>query len=76
MPCQAKANGLELDHVQAELNDLTALERQLLAPRIPFMKLVNLPRGKQRSLHGLLSTLQLNLTKYAICYLVFQKQHV
>jgi len=52
MPCQSKANGLDLDNIPTELQGLTSLERQLLAPRIPFMKQVNLPRGKQRSLHG------------------------
>jgi len=52
MPCQAVANGLPLDGIPGKLNQLTALERQLLATRIPFMKLINLPRGRQRSLHG------------------------
>ena len=52
MPCQSKANGLNLDNIPTQLQGLTSLERQLLAPHIPFMKLVNLPRGKQRSLHG------------------------
>jgi len=52
MPCQAVANGLQLDDIPEPLQHLTSLERQLLATRIPFMKLVNLPRGRQRSLHG------------------------
>ena len=51
MPCQSNANGLDLDNVPTELQGLTSLERQLLAPHIPFMKLVNLPRGKESSLH-------------------------
>ena len=52
MPCQAVANGLQLDDIPEPLQQLTSLERQLLATRIPFMKLVNLIRGRQRSLHG------------------------
>ena len=43
MPLQAKANGLQL------LSSLNALE---LCLRVPFMKMVALPTGKQRSIHG------------------------
>jgi len=52
IPAQAKINGLKLDDVPPELQDITPLERQLISTRIPFMKIVNLPRGQQRALHG------------------------
>ena len=51
MPLQAKANGLKLCKVPPELSDLNALKR-LICRRVPFMKMVALPSGKQRSIHG------------------------
>ena len=52
MPVQAKANGLQLSQVPNELSDLNALEMRLICLQVPFMKLVALPAGKQRSIHG------------------------
>ena len=52
MPLQAKANGLKLCKVPPELSDLNALELRLICRRVPFMKMVVLPSGKQRSIHG------------------------
>ena len=52
MPLQAKANGLQLSDVPPELADLNALELRLSSLRVPFMKIVALPSGKQRSIHG------------------------
>ena len=49
MPLQAKANGLQLCEI---LPDLNALELRLICLRLPFMKMVALPSGKQRSIHG------------------------
>ena len=49
MPLQAKANGLQLCPV---LSGLNALELRLICLRVPFMKMVALPTGKQRSIHG------------------------
>ena len=49
MPLQAKANGLQLCQVLSSLN---ALELRLICLRVPFMKVVALPTGKQRSIHG------------------------
>ena len=50
MPIQAKANGLTLDEVPQELSDLNSLELRLISMRIPFMKMIALPRGQQRSI--------------------------
>ena len=52
MPLQAKANGLQLPEIPPELSDLNALELRLISLRVPFMKMVALPSGKQRSIHG------------------------
>ena len=52
MPLQAKANGLQLSDIPPELADLNALEQRLICLRLPFMKMVALPSGKQRSIHG------------------------
>ena len=45
MTVQAKANGLEL-------SCLKPLEVRLISLRVPFMKMVALPSGKQRCIHG------------------------
>ena len=52
MPLQAKANGLQLCPMPPELSSLNALELRLICLRVPFMKMVALPTGKQRSIHG------------------------
>ena len=52
LPLQAKANGLQLNEVPPELCGLNALELRLISLRVPFMKMVALPSGKQRSIHG------------------------
>ena len=49
---QAKANGIQLCKVPPELSDLNALKLRLIGRRVPFMKMVALPSGKQRSIHG------------------------
>ena len=52
MPAQAKANNLLLDDIPPELSDLNTMEVRLISLRIPFMKMVALPCGKQRAIHG------------------------
>lgn len=52
MPLQAKANGLQLNAIPPELNSLNLLELRLISLRVPFMKMVALPSGKQRCIHG------------------------
>ena len=52
MPLQAKANGLQLPNIPPELSDLNTLELRLICLRLPSMKMVALPSGKQRSIHG------------------------
>ena len=47
MPLQAKANGLQLCSVPDELSCLNPLELRFVSLRVPFMKMVALPTGKQ-----------------------------
>ena len=49
---QAKANHLQLDPIPEELSNLNALELRLISLRVPFLKMVALPAGKQRSIQG------------------------
>ena len=49
MPLQAKANGLRLCDIPPEL---AGLKLRLISLRVAFMKMVALPSGKQRSIHG------------------------
>ena len=52
LPVQAKANGFQLDLIPPELDGLNELEIRLISLRIPFMKMVALPSGRQQSIHG------------------------
>ena len=49
---QSKANGMELDNQPPELSCLNALEQRMISLRVPFMKMIALPCGKQRCIHG------------------------
>ena len=52
VPAQSWANGLKLDVIPPDLADLRPLELRLISQRIPFMKLVGLPKGRQKAIHG------------------------
>ncbi|CAG2195130.1 unnamed protein product [Mytilus edulis] len=52
MPADAFANGLQLPPIPDELNSLNKLEKQLISVRIPFMKIIQLPKGNQRGFIG------------------------
>ncbi|XP_071153509.1 uncharacterized protein [Mytilus edulis] len=52
IPADASANGLQLPTIPVELKSLNLLEKQLISLRIPFMKLVQLPKGNQRGIIG------------------------
>jgi len=45
-------NGLQLDFIPGVLRDLSTLERHIVSRRIPFMKLLSLPKGGQLALRG------------------------
>ena len=48
-----------------DLADLNTLEQFLLTPVIPFMKVINLPKGYQRGIHGQVVCVQSDLNKVA-----------
>ncbi|KAE8277087.1 hypothetical protein D5F01_LYC25124 [Larimichthys crocea] len=52
LPTIAVANKLELASIPLELAELNVLERQLIAKILPFAKIVALPKGQQRAVHG------------------------
>ena len=52
IPVQAKTNGFKLPVIPPELSCLNALEKRLISLRVPFMKMVALPSGKQHCIHG------------------------
>ena len=52
MPPQTQANNLFLQAMPNVLKKLNVIERQLIAIRIPFMKLLSLPRGGQNGMKG------------------------
>jgi hypothetical protein len=52
VPPKAVANNLALDPIPTELKRLNTLERQLIAPRLPFTKIVSLPKGGQKGVKG------------------------
>ncbi|KAJ8367405.1 hypothetical protein AAFF_G00318080 [Aldrovandia affinis] len=52
MPSIAVANSLELAAIPPELDELNVLERQLIVKILPFAKIVALPKGRQRVVHG------------------------
>ena len=52
VPAQSKANCLSLEEIPDELKDMNTLELHTICKRILFMKLVKLPRGKQKGIKG------------------------
>ncbi|CAG2193030.1 unnamed protein product [Mytilus edulis] len=52
LPADAYVNGLQLPHIPDQLNSLNKLEKQLISIRIPFMKIIQLPKGNQRGFIG------------------------
>ena len=52
MPAMAVANNLRLHSIPEELKCLRELESILIAQRIIFFKMVNLPRGRQKGVVG------------------------
>ncbi|VDI23724.1 Hypothetical predicted protein [Mytilus galloprovincialis] len=52
IPADSFSNGLMLEDVPLELKQLNAIEQQLIALNIPFMKIMALPKGGQKGVHG------------------------
>jgi hypothetical protein len=52
VPKLATVNGLKVEEQPPELSQLNMLERHLISPAIPFMKMVSLIKGAQKGVHG------------------------
>lgn len=61
IPPQTAINGLLLSDIPAQLQ-LTQLEAAVVAQRILFMRLVALPRGHQRAIHGAVVNVPTNVS--------------
>ncbi len=62
MICQAQANGLAVEDIPDEFATLFTLEARMISQRIPFMKLVTLPRGGQQGIRGSVMNVSTDLT--------------
>ncbi|XP_062609123.1 uncharacterized protein LOC134270887 [Saccostrea cucullata] len=49
---EAAVNRMKVPPVPMELKTLNSLEKQLISIHIPFMKVMNLPQGRQKNVHG------------------------
>ena len=61
VPSQAAINGLKLDDTPKQLH-LTELESALIAQRVPFMKVLALPRDRQRAIRGAVVNVPSNIS--------------
>ncbi|KAI8518266.1 hypothetical protein Bbelb_042830 [Branchiostoma belcheri] len=52
IPFEAQSNRMKVPEIPPELNSLNTLESQLIAKRIPFMKVAALPKGGQKGVIG------------------------
>ena len=52
IPPLSVGNLLQLTEIPDVLKNLSSLEVTLISKRIPFMKILGLPRGKQKAVHG------------------------
>ncbi|XP_062621669.1 uncharacterized protein LOC134283235, partial [Saccostrea cucullata] len=52
LPAEAAANKMALEDIPKELIELNSLEKHLIAIHIPFMKVMSLPHGGQKNIHG------------------------
>ncbi|XP_062618494.1 uncharacterized protein LOC134280069 [Saccostrea cucullata] len=52
LPAEAAYNKMALEDIPEELKELNSLEKHLIAMHIPFMKVMALPHGGQKNIHG------------------------
>ncbi|XP_061185136.1 uncharacterized protein LOC133193183 [Saccostrea echinata] len=51
-PAEAAVNSMILEDIPPELTKLNSLEQHLIAIHVPFMKVMALPHGEQKNIHG------------------------
>ncbi|XP_078333990.1 uncharacterized protein LOC111105212 [Crassostrea virginica] len=52
IPEEASFNNMAVEEIPKELNELNYLEKHLIGLHIPFMKVMALPHGGQKNIHG------------------------
>lgn len=67
MSCQAQDNNLEVAALPSILTDFNILEKHLVTPTIPFMKLVTLPKSFQKGICGPIVCVPADLSKTVHC---------
>ena len=63
IPAMAIVNKLQVSPLPPDLEGLSELEARLIAKRIPFMKLLNLPSGKQKAVVGSVVNVPVDITQ-------------
>ncbi|XP_062622277.1 uncharacterized protein LOC134283815, partial [Saccostrea cucullata] len=63
IPGEAAANKMTLEEIPHQLSNLNSLEQHLIALHIPFMKVMSLPQGGQRNVHGPVVCVPSNMRK-------------
>ncbi|XP_065140712.1 uncharacterized protein [Paramisgurnus dabryanus] len=63
LPEESVTNNMHLVEIPKELKCLNSLEQHLIALNIPFLRLLCLPRGQQRGVHGPVVCVPVNTTK-------------
>ncbi|KAJ8034442.1 ATP-dependent DNA helicase PIF1 [Holothuria leucospilota] len=67
IPCQAKGNKLQPASQPEQLKYLNCLEKHLVTPVLPFMKIIPLPKGAQKGIHGPVVCVQSDVSGSAAC---------
>ena len=67
VPRLATANKLNLYKIPPQLSQLNMLERHLIAPAIPFMKMISLIKGAQKGIHGQVVCVKADVNTTAKC---------
>ena len=65
MPPQAITNNLLPGEIVDEIKALNTLERHMISPVIAFMKIINLPKGTQKGIHGPVVSVKSDVVKTA-----------
>ncbi|XP_062571478.1 uncharacterized protein LOC134233522 [Saccostrea cucullata] len=63
VPAEAAVNKMSLEEIPNDLANLNSLEQHLIALHIPFMKVMALPQGGQRNVHGPVVCVPSNIKK-------------
>ena len=63
IPAEAAFNNMTVEEIPKELKELNCLEKHLIGLHIPFMKVMALPHGGQKNIHGPVVCVPSNLKK-------------